>query len=104
MVTAIRNNDFAPVEKASLALVDFSATWCGPCKMLSPVVDALSEKYTGKVAFFNADVDENDELAAKFGIMSVPSLILFRNGKKIDQHIGFAPAPQLQGWIDSHFA
>ena len=71
-----------------LVLVDFFATWCGPCKMVSPLLDAISEEYAGKAAVVKVDVDEEQELAEEFGISSIPTVILFKDGEPIATHVG----------------
>ena len=101
MVTKIENNDMSKAAAAPVAVIDFSAVWCGPCKMVAPVVESLSEKYAGKIEFFNADVDENMELASKYGIMNIPSLALLKNGELTDMKVGFMPEPVLSQWLDS---
>ena len=88
--------------KAPAAVVDFSATWCGPCRMLAPVLEDISEKYEGKVAFFAVDVDESPELAVQYRVNSVPCLVLLKDGEFVDQSVGFRPAPQLTAWIDGN--
>lgn len=73
-------------------LVDFWATWCGPCQMLGPVIEQLAEEYDGKnVLIGKVDVDENPELAARYGVMSVPTVILFQNGEEKDRKVGVMP-------------
>lgn len=89
-------------KKSAVAVVDFSATWCGPCKMLAPVVEKISETLAGKVDFYNVDVDDAPELAAAYRVMSVPCLVLMKNGEFVDQSIGFKPEAAIQGWIESH--
>ena len=79
MVKKIANNDMTEVLAEKVALVDFSATWCGPCQMLAPVVDALAEELEGQVAVYNVDVDANSDLAMQYRVMSVPSLLLFKD-------------------------
>lgn len=88
--------------KAPAAVVDFSAVWCGPCRMLAPVVEAVSEEYAGQVSFYNVDVDECGELAAEYRVQSVPCLVLMKKGVFADQSIGFKPQPAITGWIKSH--
>ena len=90
MVNKLNANDF---EKEVLGfegtvLLDFYADWCGPCKMLSPTVDAVSEEYPD-VKFFKVNVDEFPELAVKFGIVSIPTLVVFKNGKLTSQNVGY---------------
>lgn len=78
-----------------VALIDFWATWCGPCRMQSPVVEALSDEMTG-INFFKMDVDQNKETATKFRIMSIPTLMVKKNGEVVDQIIGYHPQEQLK--------
>jgi len=87
--------------KASAAVVDFSATWCGPCRMMAPVLEEISGKMEGKVSFYNVDVDEVPELAQRYGISSIPCLVMLRDGKAVDQSVGFRPGPQISAWIES---
>lgn len=84
-------NDFDEVIKSGDVLVDFWATWCAPCRMLAPVIDSLAEKYDGKVQVCKVDVDEQGELAARYGVMSIPTVILFRDGQIADKRIGVYP-------------
>ncbi len=80
------------VLKADLpVLVDFGAEWCGPCKSLAPVVESLAEEYDGRIKFVQLDIDENRETPSSFGIMAVPTLILFKGGEVVDKVTGFKP-------------
>jgi thioredoxin 1 len=79
--------------------VDFFATWCGPCKMVGPVVEKISET-EADVKFVKVDVDEVGELAQRYGIMSIPALMAFREGEKVGEIVGFAPEPQLKALAD----
>lgn len=74
-----------------LMVVDFWAAWCGPCRMLAPVIDNLAEQYAGKVIVGKVNVDEEQELAIRYGVMSIPTVIFFRNGKEIDRKVGVMP-------------
>lgn len=73
-------------------LVDFWANWCGPCKMLAPVIEELADKYEGTATIAKVDVDAQPALAARFGVLSIPTVILFKNGDEIDRKVGFMPA------------
>ena len=102
MVKKINAEQFeAEAKKSAVALVDFSATWCGPCRMLAPVVESLSEKLAGKVDVYNVDVDDAPELAAEYKVSSIPCLVLIKEGQFVDQSIGFKPEAQLLNWINS---
>ena len=101
MVKKINAQEFdAEAMKAPVAVVDFNAVWCGPCRMLAPVLEELSETYAGKVSFFSVDVDEAPGLAMQYRVNSVPCLVLLKNGVFVDQSIGFRPEPQLTEWIN----
>ena len=81
-------------------LVDFWATWCGPCRMMAPIVEELGADYDGKVVVGKVDVDEEGELAQRYGIMSIPTLILFKDGKPAAQMVGARPKAAVQQMID----
>ena len=81
----------AKIPAAPVAMVDFWATWCGPCKMLAPVIDSIAGKYGDKAVIAKVDVDANPGLAAKYGVMSIPTVIFFKDGKEIDRKVGVMP-------------
>ena len=83
-------------------LVDFWAEWCGPCKMLGPVISQLAEQYEGKIKVAKVNVDSNEELAMKYGIDSIPAVKLFAGGEVKDESGGFKPLPALKQWIDAN--
>ena len=85
-----------------LTLVDFWAEWCGPCKMIAPVLDELAKDYDGKLAIVKINVDENSASPAKFGIRGIPTLLLFKNGTIMGTKVGAASKSQLAAFIDSH--
>ena len=82
-------------------LVDFWAEWCAPCRMVAPVVEALNEDYAGDVKFGKLDVDASPVISAQLGVMSIPTLILFRDGKAVQRMVGFQPKPSLKSKIDA---
>jgi len=88
--------------KAPVAVVDFSATWCGPCRMMAPVLEEISDKLGDKVSFYNVDVDESPELAMRYGVQSIPCLVILKEGKAVDQSVGFRPGPQVTAWIEGN--
>ncbi len=102
MVNVVGSDKWAEVEASDVAVVDFNATWCGPCKMMAPVLEELSGEYEGKVSFYAIDVDENPDLAEKFSVMSIPNLVLLNKGELKDRSIGFVPKDSLKGWIDNN--
>ena len=85
-------------------LVDFWAPWCGPCRMVAPIVDELAEEYDGKVEFRKLNTDDNPRTAAKYGIRSIPALLVFKNGEKVGEIIGFQPKGQLKKKLDDALA
>lgn len=99
MVHKIEQNNMQDALKAKVAIVDFSATWCGPCKMLAPVMEELSEEMAGQVEFYNADTDENMDLALANKVTSIPALFLLRDGQIVDRMIGFQSKQALKNWI-----
>ena len=84
-------------------LVDFYADWCGPCRLIEPVIERLSQEYAGKGKFVKIDTDANQDLAAKFEVMSIPTVMLFKGGKVKERIIGAAPAPVYKQKIESLF-
>ena len=99
MVHKIEQNNMRDALKAKVAVVDFSATWCGPCKMLAPIMEELSEEMAGQVEFYNADTDENMDLALANKVTSIPALFLLRDGQIVDRMIGFQSKQALKNWI-----
>lgn len=83
-------------------LVDYWATWCGPCKMIAPILDEVAGEYNGKLAVAKLDVDGNPGTATKYGIRGVPTLMLFKGGNVVAQHVGVLSKTQLTAFLDSH--
>jgi len=85
-----------------LALVQFWAPWCGPCKMQTPILESLQESYEGKIKFVKVNIDENQNLSSQFGIMSIPNMIVLDKGKVVDNFIGLHQKGQVQEILNSH--
>ncbi len=98
----VNTEEFDALMKEDLVLVDFFATWCGPCKMLTPVLEELSEELKDKVTIVKVDVDESPDLAKRFGIMAVPTMILFKNGTQANAFQGYMAKPQLKQAIEQY--
>ena len=102
-VTSVTVDTFEKVviQSPDLIMVDFWATWCGPCKIVAPVVEELAQEYVGKVNFAKVNTDENPDIASRFNIRGIPTLIFFKDGKVLDQIVGAVPKAQLKSKIDS---
>lgn len=85
-----------------LLMVDFWADWCGPCKMLSPVIEAMGDEYEGKAIVGKINVDEEQELAIRYGVMSIPTVIFFKDGEEVDRKVGVLPAAQFTDVLDNY--
>ena len=96
----VNTQEFNELMNEKAVLVDFFATWCGPCKMLSPVLEGVAEKMKDKVTIVKVDVDRSPDLAAKFGVMSVPTMIMFKNGRQVDAFSGYMPEANLMANIE----
>ena len=103
MVKHFKTAEFdAAVNAAPVALVDFWADWCGPCRMLAPLVDQLAGEYDGKVLVGKVNVDEEPELARRFGVMSIPTVVVLKNGQEVERLVGVRPAPAFKAALDKH--
>jgi thioredoxin 1 len=90
------------IESPIPVLVDFSATWCGPCRTIEPHVEAIATELQGKAKVVKVDVDEHSDVASKYGIMSIPALLVFKNGQEVDRLVGAAPKDRIAGLITKH--
>ena len=102
MEVTITNENFASLKNGNLPLVvDFWATWCGPCRMMAPIVAELAEAYDGKVVVGKCDVEECEDLAAEFGIRNIPTILFFKGGEVVDKIVGAQPKAKLEEKINS---
>lgn len=92
-------DNFDSLISDGVVVVDFFANWCGPCKMLGPVLEELSSS-RGEVKVVKIDVDQEEDLARRFGVMSIPALYLFKDGQQVDSRVGFMPLSDLEEWIN----
>lgn len=90
------------IKSNSVVMVDFWAEWCGPCNMVAPAIKTLAKEYSGKALFLKINVDECPNTASRFGIMSIPTLMIFKEGKAVDQIIGAVPKTLLESKLQSH--
>lgn len=92
----------AAMQEKKTLVVDFWATWCGPCRMLAPVMEELSGEYEGKADFVKIDVDENPDLAREYSIMSIPCVMVFKDGALAGKNVGFVPKAAMKEFIDKN--
>lgn len=98
----LNQQNFDEITSKGVALVDFWATWCGPCKMMAPNIEEIATEYKGKVTVGKVDVDECQELATRFGIMSIPTLIVFKDGEKKEVLVGYRLKMQIAQVLDKY--
>ncbi|HEY8435606.1 MAG TPA: thioredoxin [Haloplasmataceae bacterium] len=101
MAVHVTDATFEEEIKVGKTLVDFWAPWCGPCRMLGPVIEELAQEFEGKIKIAKLNVDENPITASRFGVMSIPTMIYFEDGKPIEQIVGFYPKPVLKEYLES---
>ncbi|HBC96157.1 MAG TPA: thioredoxin [Clostridium sp.] len=104
MIKEIKDSDFSNSVKDSVTpvVVDFWASWCGPCKMLSPVMEEVSNEMQGKAKFLKLNVDENPVTAAQFKISSIPTVMVFKDGNVVDKFVGFRPKNSIRDILEKH--
>ena len=102
MALQITDSNFKEIlAQGKPAVMDFWAPWCGPCKMVSPIIDELAEAYEGRVIIGKCDVDENDDVAMEFGIRNIPTVLFFKDGVQVDKQVGSAAKPQYVAKIEA---
>ena len=102
MARLINSSEFSGLlQEDKLLVVDFYATWCGPCKKLSPTLDEVSEEFAGQVNIVKVDVDESEDLAMDYGIRSVPTVLFFKNGQQVDKFVGALPKSEIVAKIQA---
>ena len=102
MEVQITNENFASLKSGNLPLVvDFWATWCGPCRMVGPIISELAEKYDGKIVVGKCDVEECDDLANAYGIRNIPTILFFKNGEVVDKLVGAVPKAQFEAKFEA---
>ena len=100
MLIHLQDENFKKEIKNGIVLVDFYADWCGPCKMVAPIIEELSQEKEN-VKFIKVNVDNNEEIAKEYGIMSIPTMIIFKDGKEINKNIGFATKEEISSWLET---
>ena len=97
MEVKLTNENFEELKNGNLPfVVDFWATWCGPCRMIAPIVEELAKEYDGKIVVGKCDVEEADDVAMEFGIRNIPTILFFKDGKVVDKHVGAVAKAKLQ--------
>ncbi|MFL2990718.1 MAG: thioredoxin [Cytophagales bacterium] len=100
----ITDSNFSEIVNEGVVLVDFWAEWCGPCRMIAPMIEELASEYEGKATIGKLDVDNNQESSVKFGVRSIPTLLIFKDGELIDRHVGAVGKETLSNSIDSNLS
>ncbi len=95
------NFDQIVLQAKTPVVVDFWATWCAPCRMVAPIVDELAEEYSGRISFAKVDVDQNSKIATRYGIMSIPTLLVFKKGEPVSHIVGYKPKEELKRSLDA---
>ncbi|WP_273402275.1 thioredoxin [Traorella massiliensis] len=97
----VNKEEFESIKNNGIVLVDFYADWCGPCKMVAPVLEELSMEYEGQINFVKVNVDQEGDLAGEYGVMSIPNLVLMKDGQVVKQVVGYQPKPAIKALIDT---
>lgn len=98
----IKSEEFENQTKKGVTVIDFFATWCGPCRMMAPIFESVGQKMSGKANFVKVDVDESEDLARKFGVMSIPTMVILKDGNLVAKRVGLMQADALEQWVDEN--
>lgn len=101
-IVNVSDQNFADETSQGVVLADFWAPWCGPCKMIAPVLEEIDSEMGEQIKIAKLDVDENQETAGKYGVMSIPTLLIFKDGEVVEQIVGFQPKEQLVELLNKH--
>lgn len=101
-IVNVSDQNFADETSQGVVLADFWAPWCGPCKMIAPVLEEIDSEMGEQIKIAKLDVDENQETAGKYGVMSIPTLLVFKDGEVVEQVVGFQPKEELVGLLNKH--
>lgn len=101
MAQKVTNENFSSLINSPVAVIDFWATWCGPCRRIAPIIEKLAEEYEGRAVIAKCDIEECEELTEQYRIMSVPTLLFFKNGEKVDSMIGAGSEEAIKAKIDA---
>jgi len=104
MTRILTSADFDSTIASGVTLVDMYADWCGPCQRLAPIVEELSHDYEGKATITKLDVDASGDISAKFGVMSIPTILIFKDGKLVDKTVGLSEKADISALLDKHLA
>ncbi|NLG05357.1 MAG: thioredoxin [Clostridia bacterium] len=102
MVKKVNESEFRQADLKGITVVDFSAAWCGPCRMMEPVLEELSKEMDGKVSFYNIDTDSNPKITTEYGVSMLPTLIIMKDGEKQELQIGFKPKEEIKKVIEKY--
>ena len=98
----IKSEEFEMETKKGTSVIDFFATWCGPCRMMAPIFESVGQKMSGKANFVKVDVDESEDLARKFGVMSIPTMVILKDGNLVAKRVGLMQADALEQWVNEN--